>query len=42
MNVEEAPAPPVVRAEVTLRKRHALQDFDAHWAVADDDARRGV
>mmetsp|Transcript_22030 Transcript_22030/g.61965 ORF Transcript_22030/g.61965 Transcript_22030/m.61965 type:complete len:689 (-) Transcript_22030:27-2093(-) len=42
MNVEEVPAPPVQRAEVTLRKRHALQDFDAHWAVADDDARRSV
>lgn len=42
MNVEEVEAPPVVRAEVTLRKRHALQDFDAHWAVADDEARRSV
>ena len=34
---EAAPSP---LKEVTLRKRYALQDFDAHWAVADDDGRR--
>ena len=42
MDVEEVPAPPVVRAEVTLRKRHALHDFNEHWAVAEDDGRRRV
>ena len=42
MDVEEVPAPPVVRAEVTLRKRHALHDFNEHWSAAEDEARRSV
>jgi len=41
MDVEEVPAPSPVK-EVTLRKRHALHDFNEHWSAADDEARRSV